>query len=480
MKQSINVRFTLIFFILFGLVFTISGIVINHFLQDRTSDLLKKRMISISNSISAEFQGVFADYLLESEQNSRFFITVQNRLNQKKETFSLVNIDIVDTSAHILVSTDTQKTYHIPYYPLFSNKKMINRIKTTGIYSTPIYEVHGNPYMSVYVPVKNQNNSVKAIMAVEASADYFQILSRMKRFFYIGFILLILVIFLISFLISRYISNPIKALEKTAADIGTGNLGIQSRNQGRDEIGRLASSINKMSKQLKADRELLDAKIASLEILAGGIAHEIRNPLNGINLYIDLLIRKCDIPDNQEILDKIKGEIKLIDLIVSQLLDYTKPLDLKTEPVRLLSLVDQVSTYVKDMDFKTDIDETLLLRVDSTRFLMVLGNLIRNAAEAAGQGGAILLKANREGQNEIQVEIHNTGPPIPPGIRPKLFEPFFTTKPKGTGLGLAICRKIIEAHRGDIELTDSDISGYNTSVIITLKGEKNGKDNGRG
>ncbi len=467
MLKSLNFKLTLTIFITFGLIIVLGGFLISRFLQKNMTLLLSKRMIAISSSIATEFSGPIADYLVETEPASPFLKSVLEKLEGKKKTFSLVDIALIDTESRILASTHKDAAFHTTYNLLLADALSLENIKQGQICATTIYKVNGMPFMAVYIPITGTGGKVRIAMAVEASADYFRILKRFNRFLWAAGILLILVTLVFSYAVSRFITRPIITLAGVASTIGKGNLGLIASVDRKDEIGALAGAINEMSRQLKLDRKMLDGKIASLTVLAGGVAHEIRNPLNGINLYVDLLERKAADPGQSEICQKIKGEIKAINNIVTQLLDYTKPMEIKKQAHALKTFVDKTASRLHPFTFKENYEKSLFIIVDEFRFQQVLDNLLRNAVEEAGIEGYVLFNAFRE-ENRTIIEIHNTGKRINDEDRHRIFDPFFTTKPNGTGLGLAISRKIIEAHGGTLELRDSKNENFATVAVITL------------
>ena len=467
MTKSLTFRFTLTIFVTFVLLIALSGIFINRYLQTEMRTLLGKRMEAISNLIAAEFNGVIADYLLESEKGSPFLASAVERLVKKRDMFSLVEVAIMDTLAQILVTTKAGKEFHSPYYQLLTDAKGLAMLRKGHVHSTHIYKLNKLPFMTVYIPLTG-TGGVKAIMAIEASADYFRILKRINRLLFTAAFFLVAISLLFAYLVSRLISRPILALARTAAAIGSGRLGLTAPVKGRDEIGKLAESINAMSLQLQLDRKLLDAKIASLSVLAGGVAHEVRNPLNGINLYVDLLERKLMDHAQVEFCGKIKSEIRSINLIVTQLLDYTKPMELKMQDLPVKIFLDKAADHFAPLVFEAHVDHHLRVAVDEFRFQQVIDNLIRNAFDEAGAKGHVLVNASSRNGTLI-IAVFNTGGKIREEDKHRIFDPFFTTKAQGTGLGLAISRKIIETHGGTLELRDSSNPAFSTVAEIALK-----------
>lgn len=466
MIKSLNFKLTVILFLIFGSVIFLGGLSIFHVLQKEMTQLLSRRMTAISSSIAAEFSGSIAEYLVEAEPGSQFLKTAERRLEKKRDMFSLVSITLLDTSGRVLVSTEKS----LPYRSSFKNESdtaFSGEYRSNKMFATPVYRKNKLPCMSVYVPLTGGSGTVNAVMAVEASADYFRILNRFSRFLVIAGFLLISVTLIFSYVVSRFITRPIKLLSETASRIGKGELGLLVSVSREDEIGTLSRAINDMSRQLKLERRMVDGKIASLTVLAGGVAHEIRNPLNGINLYVDLLERKAIEPGLIDTCRKIKSEIKAIDTIIAHLLDYTKPLEIRKQAHPFKLFADKSRMRLLPFEFKTSFDSSLYIVVDEIRFQQVLDNLLRNAFEEAGMTGIVLLEAFTQ-EGKIILKIHNTGRRIAEEDRHRLFDPFFTTKPSGTGLGLAVSRKIIEAHGGTLDLEDSENGHFATAAVIRL------------
>lgn len=474
--KSLSLKLTVITFILFGFLFFISAAIIHSYINREMTDLLRKRMISTSKSIANEFSGTFTDYLVQAEAGSPFLDAIRTRLHEKRVNFSLVSLEITDTLARTIVSTRPEKAFGFTNYALLSGKTAKKTLLRGEMFATPVYEAQGRPFMSVYMPLKDEKGGMAAFLIVEASADYFRIIKKIRQFFLASGGILVFFVLVFSFVVSRVVARPIRSLVATTAQIGAGRLGVQSGVASNDEIGRLSSAVNAMSLQLKKDREQLDDKIASLMILAGGIAHEIRNPLNGISLYVDLMKKRIAGSREAESCDKIKGEIRRIDAIITQLLHFTRPEELSWAPVDLKILMERVREYLVLPDLTLlGLDKPRVIEADELKIQQVLINILQNAAEAAGSAGRVLMAVQKDpGRDETIISVHNSGETIPASDRGKLFTPFFTTKPSGTGLGLALCRKIIEAHKGRIELLNSDKAGFATMAVITLNGGTHG------
>ena len=241
------------------------------------------------------------------------------------------------------------------------------------------------------------------------------------------------------------------------------------------------------------ERERLRDRLAAVGEMAAAMAHEIKNPLGGIEVMAGLLKRQ--VPDDQEaqaILADIINEAKMANAIVQEVLHFVRPVRLQMERT---SLANALASAVSLADTKTrrgavtvtlDLPDDLPpLQADRYQLVQVFANLLINAFEALDGRGSVrvtarLVTLEDEGAlpldgihpvPTLRVEVADNGPGVPPELTDKIFSPFFTTKAQGSGLGLAIVRKIIDAHDGRIDVATRLGEGTSFRVALPVSSE---------
>jgi signal transduction histidine kinase len=236
------------------------------------------------------------------------------------------------------------------------------------------------------------------------------------------------------------------------------------------------------------ERERLRDRLAALGEMAAAIAHEVKNPLAGIEVMAGLLKRQlADSEDAQSILGDIIKEAKMANAIVLEVLDFVRPIRLQVERISVSDAIrDAVSmaeSHVPrgNVDVSVDFAEQLpAIQGDPHQLRQIFTNLLTNAFEALGGEGRVTILAstlNEDGPAGgepqgpmVQVDVTDSGPGMPADVVDKIFSPFFTTKPQGSGLGLAIVRKIVDAHDGRIDVRVLEAGGTRFRVTLPVTG----------
>jgi signal transduction histidine kinase len=245
-----------------------------------------------------------------------------------------------------------------------------------------------------------------------------------------------------------------------------------SYNQLTQTVQSLRQELSEKNRQLERSNRL-----AALGEMAAGMAHEIRNPLGGIQLYSSMLAKDMsDRPESLQILGKISGGVRRLEALVSQVLQFTREMTARTAEVDLAEALDQTielacqPLQARNVTCTTKGSRPLWVKVDPLLIEQAVLNLILNATDAIEGGGAIMIEygppAETGDGKQFNLVVRDTGPGIPPGILDRIFNPFFTTKETGTGLGLAIVHRVVEAHDGNIVVTNVDGAGAKFEIRI--------------
>ncbi len=339
------------------------------------------------------------------------------------------------------------------------------------------------------IPIVVGDRRVGYVLITRVLDDF----SDLSRDAFLNRLVVTLVVFAIGILLSLFLAwtftRPLHGLTEAAQQVAAGDLAVKVPAGGSDEIGSLSRSFNEMVERLRENR-LLEERLhfaersTALGRLASAVAHEIRNPLNYINLSIDH-VRERLAPEDEKrkqdftrILESVKSEIGRLNRLVGDFLSFGKPMKLEPRPCAVDEVLREVAALV---DHKAK-DQGIVLAVESepglprivadpellkTCFL----NLMINAVDAMPEGGNLALavrRVNDAGADLIQVSVRDTGHGMTVEDIRSAFEPYFSTKDTGLGLGLALTRKIVEDHGGTIELESAPGRGTTARIQIPL------------
>jgi PAS domain S-box-containing protein len=281
-------------------------------------------------------------------------------------------------------------------------------------------------------------------------------------------------------------------LETLAGQISSGFMNARLFEKTQNYASELEQRVEARTRELREAQEQLvrQEKLAVLGQLAGGVGHELRNPLSIINnaIYFLRLVQPEADEKVQEYLGIIEAETHTADKIISDLLDFSRIRSVDVEPVVVADLVSRVLERFpvpKGVRVTLKIPKDLpRVSADPRQMMQVLGNLVVNACQAMisqrsttdmPEGGKLVISAKLsvvDGQPLVAIAVKDTGVGIPPENMKKLFEPLFTTKAKGIGLGLAVSRKLAEANGGRIEVESE--SGKGSTFTLVLPALKSG------
>ena len=393
-----------------------------------------------------------------------------NQTPQQKPDKSLRYINVKDISLPPLKSAVELPEFHA--LPQGMNLATAGTKMDQPAYYFPLDTDKGTRYIIV---VLGSANNLAATLRQQ---------SRRSLLWTLG--VLLFMTFLTAVVVWRF-TRPIKSLSTGARRVAGGDFSFRVPTSGRqDEMGELTELFNDMTTKLGRTREL-EAQLYNAEKavvvsrLASAIAHEIRNPLNYINLTLDHLragFAPAD-PQKQQKFDsltsQLKTEVARINTRITEFLNYSRPPKLEPRPLNVGDVAREalrtVQVQAAENNIETKVEEVggaHSVNADAESIRSALTNLVINSLQAMdGEGGKIsIVVSGEENGQRVRIDVFDNGRGIKPEDISKIFEPYYSTKDTGTGLGLAIVRKAVDDHRGTISVKSKE--GEGTTFTITL------------
>lgn len=453
----ITLPFTLLFATVALLTWASSLLMAGHFFDQG----LKQQLLRVANGIS---------------QSS--FLLNPHVLRQVKEMVD-ADIALIDPAGQVLSSTiDEQWLDNIPVYQM---------IEAAGAGRT-VHEasINDQPYRAVFqeVTLPDQGRMYLSLWQPTAVARAF----KTSIFMITGGIALlgVFAMALAGYWVARSISIPVVRLAEVSDRVASGDFHSKVAVLGNDEIAQLGHSFNAMIDRLQeSERKLVEAgKLAAAGQLAAGVAHEIKNPLTAIKMFVQVLQgRMAADPKNLETLGIVLSEIDRLDRIVEQIVHRARPedgvrleitslADILSEVVRVCQDSLQAAHIVLSVDVATAMP---LVPVDREKIKQVLWNIIVNAKDSMPRGGQLAVSARHSSATGIvELTFEDNGVGLADGVKPEAcFDSFFTTKPEGLGLGLTMSRQIVARHGGTLTLAPREEGGVQVVVALPCAPGKN-------
>jgi len=225
-----------------------------------------------------------------------------------------------------------------------------------------------------------------------------------------------------------------------------------------------------------------DGEPPLVEAIAAGIAHEVRNPLNALQINLEILEEEISeiVPDRTshvfEVIGKIAGELRSLDNFVTEFLRFARPPRLNREPVAVRLLLADLVTFIGPECSRKGVSLSLAAHggpetvvADGFQLKHAVLNLVLNALQATPKGGAIAIETGGD-DRALEVRVRDGGEGMSEGVLPRAFDAFFTTREGGTGLGLPIARRIVEAHGGTLDLQSREGEGTLATLSLPAAG----------
>jgi signal transduction histidine kinase len=276
-------------------------------------------------------------------------------------------------------------------------------------------------------------------------------------------------------MISKKLSAPLKQLENVSNEIINGNLNARVPKMDTKEAQAVSTGFNSMiDKLVSQSKELAQASsLAAIGELSSSIVHEMRNPLSSVKINIRAIKEKLKgDPTFEELAEIASIQASRLELMLSELLNYGKPLNLNITEISPVNLVKESVELIASDTVKlkqnvvilTNIENKVIIEGDKEHLTRAITNLIKNASQATKENGTITVSVKKSGHT-VQFTVEDQGDGISDAIKDMIFKPFFTTKDSGTGLGLPNVKKIVEYHRGKIYVQNKKNGG----AIFTIE-----------
>jgi signal transduction histidine kinase len=375
------------------------------------------------------------------DEESKTYANLRRRVLQARDSLAVRRVLLVSTDLGARGDSEALLPLGAKAYELEADAPELEKAALGQPTASPLFTGRdGLPYKRGYARIGGAGFAV-----VEASAQYLDALAAFRRQLLLGGITGVLIIVVLAAWLSRRMTGPLDRLARAAERIGRGDLTGTVAVETRDEIGYLASRLDEM-------REALRARDERMQMMLAGIAHEVRNPLGGLELYAGLL-REGLAGQTERLAEvsRVEREIGYLKNVVTDFLDFAR----RPAPVmdtvlarELLEEAAEVCQPVAGPKVRIECEAGLCSRADRAQLRRAIINLAKNAVAAAGPSGEVVLAARTDAGSGPRVvwEVRDSGPGVPAEIADKIYAPFFTTREKGIGLGLAFVKEIARDH----------------------------------
>ena len=450
-----------------------SGLVLFGQTESSLEQQMGQHLVAEAELISTMHSGdVIARYLLTSGLEIERYSSYQKarkKFVRAKEMVGAQRIYIFDHAGRKVLGTDEDgvRVGQVYHHLRIRDSREVEQVWREGV---PIHTLSfrdpetDTDIMTGYAPIF-AGGEVVAVVGVDIGPAYGGTIRTFKRWVYIFAAVGAILTIVVGWALARTITQPIQRLVRASHEIGRGNLAQVVDTEVDDELGYLGETMEEMRKRLLA-------RDAQLRQMLGGVAHEIRNPLGGIEIYAGLIAD--DLPDDdsrKQHIQKVIGEVRQLNLVISEFLDFARPAPVSPEPTPVLRLTEDAAFLLApEMEkagvaYHQEVEEELEVDVDPEQVKRALFNLMKNAVQAMRQGGDLWVRAERE-NGQVIIEVEDNGPGIARPEQERLFEPFYTTKEKGSGLGLAIVHQAAEKNKGWVRVRSQEGEGTRFSLVL--------------
>ena len=391
------------------------------------------------------------------------------------------NAFLLSNSGIVIAHKEKEKVLEKEDYSGFAFFEQLRQ----GLEGITRYTMDGETMIAAYVPIPKLG---WGIVIQQSQQEAFTLAFQMQKRVIFFVVLTTLIAMVLAYLAVQRLTSPLVELVRGVREYASGNLNHRIRLQRQDELAELAQEFNSMARSLQQNQKELQRmeRLAALSRFASLVSHEIRNPLNSMNINMQILkklINRSDVPPDRKIkyLHVLSSEISRINDLVTNFLVIARPPELnliRTDIHRVLEevlLLQEARANTEGIKIhRRYANDEITGMFDHNQLKQVFHNIVINALEAMPHGGELTVrtevvqrdKSSDQSQRYVRIVFQDNGRGIPPEIINEVFEFYYTTKKTGTGLGLAIAKQIVEGHQGFIYINSWPNKG--TKVFIEL------------
>lgn len=449
LKLSIRPRLILLFLAQVVIVIFIAGFILQWQLRNQLENELGKHLKTVARMVSLQMESEILANLLPGDEDTRSYRNMHEALREIQANTAMKRIFIFNRQQRSLLDTEPDIPIGWEYFQLTVEQNELERVfRGESTTSVLFGGDDGKLYKSGYAPIF-LNTQVVAAVRVEGSAQTMEAIADLRqRLVQLG-IFAVLGAIMLAIVFSKQLTRPLKQLQQAAREIGRGNYQQAIPSRREDEVGFLARTLEEM-------RRNINQRDIQQKTMIAGVAHEIRNPLGGIELFAGILADDLPAGESKIQAEKILREVKNLKNIVQDFLDYARPpapqKQICSPEVIFQDVRQLLAPELNGIKLKFEALSTLKINFDPQHLKQIFLNLLANAVQAVGENGQIQVSLKSGPTGKLEMIIADNGRGIQKTDRSKIFDPFFTTRETGAGLGLSIVKSLTEANGGRIEL----------------------------
>jgi len=418
-----------------------------------------------------------ARFLLPGDETSRTYQRLQKKLRAIKTASGSERVLLLDDKRQVLADADGNLAIGTPAPRLALDKTEFDRAAAgSPTVSVPFSAPDGRRFLSAYAKLPDDDaEATPLVLAMEAPTETLDLVEEVAIYVSLAVLVGMLLVVVASFVVAGTITRPLRDLAKFSKDLGAGALTTPlPPPTGKDEVAELGRTLEAMRRGLvERDQER--------QLMLAGIAHEVRNPLGGMELFSGLLEEGLEEaadtwPDDEartELLEhsgRVRRELRYLKGVVNDFLAFARDLPLKRSDIDVVALLHEVQDLANTSGSTVRVDvvveDGVRYPMDKRRIKEALLNLAVNAQQASPDGSVVTLSAVVDDDGRLVLDVKDQGKGMDAATQARVFSPFFTTRERGSGLGLPLVRKFARDHGGDAVI--ESVVGEGTCVRLLL------------